>query len=70
MKDIDDTMNVGEVMEAAAEALALVLATSLPSRTAAMHATIYLAERLTHELAELERAGEANWSVKDKGGLQ
>lgn len=75
MKKLEDMlpkedMNVGQALDAVAATLALLLATSLPGRFEAMHATLYLTEKLTNELADLERSGEANWSKKDKEELQ
>jgi hypothetical protein len=75
MKDIEDILpkdgaNMGEVMEAVASAVAIVMATSLPDRFAALHAAMYLMECITKTLQEIEAAGEANWSVKNKGELQ
>lgn len=75
MKNVEDILpkdgaNMGEVMEAVASAVAIVMATSLPDRFAAFHAAMYLMECINKTLREIDDAGEANWSAKKKGDLQ
>lgn len=75
MKNVDDMLpndnaTVGEVIEAVAGAVAVVLATSLPNREAAIRATVYMAECLCNSIQKIDEDGGANWSEKSKGDLQ